>query len=96
MCTPGVGESLGIVAKPIGQLVGSLVSGPAASVVQPAAAATAPAAAQTQASKTPDTPAMMAAKRKAAGGMGGGTLLTGNTGAMPGVDQLGKATLLGQ
>lgn len=75
----------------VAKAVGLMPSGGSAPVIQQVAA---PAA--TQASKTPDTPALMAAKRKSAGGMGGGTLLTGMSGAATGADQLGKTTLLGQ
>lgn len=49
--------------------------------------------------KQPDTPKMMAdarTARKKAGGMGGGTLLTGSMGAAPDAGMLGKTTLLGQ
>jgi len=47
-------------------------------------------------SKTPDTPQMMAEKRKKQLGMSGGTLLTGPTGAAPAADQLSRTSLLGQ
>ena len=87
MCTPAAENVTNTI---VGGLIPGLLP------KQPGAAAPVPVTPGTQASKTPDTPAMLAAKRKSAGGMGGGTLLTGATGAMPGMDQLGKATLLGQ
>lgn len=49
-----------------------------------------------QQAKAPDTPQMMAAQRKARGvGQRPATLLTGDAGAAPTANQLGKATLLG-